>query len=62
LFVLWLRLISRAQVVQPRLQRQEVLYVVTEETGQVVVAYYAGCMAQLAAKEAPVRLTKGAGR
>lgn len=33
------------------------MHVVTGETGQVVVAYYAWCMAQLAA-----RLTKGAGR
>jgi GNAT superfamily N-acetyltransferase len=38
------------------------VYVVTDETGQEVVAYYAWCMAQLAAKEAPARLTKGAGR
>jgi GNAT superfamily N-acetyltransferase len=38
------------------------VYVVTDETGQVVVAYYAWCMAQLAVKEAPARLAMGAGR
>ena len=38
------------------------VYVVTDETGHLVVAYYAWCMAQLAVKEAPARLTKGAGR
>jgi GNAT superfamily N-acetyltransferase len=38
------------------------VYVVTDEAGQVVVGYYAWCMAQLAVKDAPTRLTKGAGR
>jgi hypothetical protein len=35
---------------------------VTEDTSQVVVAYYAWCMAQITVTEAPARLTKGAGR
>lgn len=38
------------------------VFVVTEEAGPQVVAYYAWCMAQLAIKEAPARLAKGAGR
>jgi predicted N-acetyltransferase YhbS len=38
------------------------VFVVTDETGHVVVAYYAWCMAQLAASAAPERLHKGAGR
>jgi GNAT superfamily N-acetyltransferase len=37
------------------------VFVVTDENGRVV-AYYAWCMAQLAVKEAPARLAKGAGR
>src|SRR5579859_4572867 len=36
--------------------------VVTNETGRVVVAYYAWCMAQLTMSAAPERLRKGAGR
>jgi GNAT superfamily N-acetyltransferase len=38
------------------------VFVVTDETGHAVVAYYAWCMAQLAAAAAPERLRKGAGR
>jgi hypothetical protein len=38
------------------------VFVVTGETGRVVVAYYAWCMAQLAVKDAPGRLSRGAGR
>jgi GNAT superfamily N-acetyltransferase len=38
------------------------VFVVTDETGHLVVAYYAWCMAQLAASAAPERLRKGAGR
>ena len=38
------------------------VYVVTDETGRAVVAYYAWCMAQLAVKDAPGRMSKGAGR
>jgi GNAT superfamily N-acetyltransferase len=38
------------------------VFVVTDETGHVVVAYYAWCMAQLAASAAPERLHTGAGR
>ncbi|MGE5131455.1 MAG: GNAT family N-acetyltransferase [Gemmatimonadota bacterium] len=38
------------------------VFVVTDETGHVVVAYYAWCMAQLVAGAAPERLRKGAGR
>jgi len=38
------------------------VFVVTDDTGRLVVAYYAWCMAQLAASAAPERLRKGAGR
>lgn len=38
------------------------VFVVTDESGHVVVAYYAWCMAQLATSAAPERLRKGAGR
>jgi len=38
------------------------VFVVTEEGSDVVVAYYAWCMAQLAVEAAPARLRKGAGR
>jgi GNAT superfamily N-acetyltransferase len=38
------------------------VFVVTDQTGQVVVAYYAWCLAQLPASAAPERLRKGAGR
>ena len=34
----------------------------TETDGDAVVAYYGWCMAQLAIREAPTRLRKGAGR
>lgn len=37
------------------------VFVVTDETGQVV-AYYAWCMAQLSVTDAPARLSRGAGR
>lgn len=37
-------------------------FVVTETDSDRVVAYYAWCMAQLATKDAPDRLRKGAGR
>jgi hypothetical protein len=38
------------------------VFVVTEETSRVVVAYYAWCMAQVTVAAAPERLRKGAGR
>lgn len=38
------------------------VFVVTDGGGQAVLAYYAWCMAQLAVKDAPGRLAKGAGR
>ena len=38
------------------------MFVVTEETSRVVVAYYAWCMAQVTMAAAPERLRKGAGR
>jgi hypothetical protein len=38
------------------------VFVVTEPTSEVVVAYYGWCMAQLTPAVAPVRLRKGAGR
>jgi GNAT superfamily N-acetyltransferase len=38
------------------------VFVATESDSPVVVAYYAWCMAQLAAPDAPARLLKGAGR
>jgi GNAT superfamily N-acetyltransferase len=38
------------------------VFVVTDETGRLVVAYYAWCMAQLALSASPERLCKGAGR
>jgi hypothetical protein len=38
------------------------VFVVTDESSRTVVAYYAWCMAQLAVKNAPGRLAKGAGR
>lgn len=38
------------------------VFVVTEAGSSRVVAYYAWCMAQLAIKEAPDRMRKGAGR
>ncbi|HEY5245103.1 MAG TPA: GNAT family N-acetyltransferase [Acidimicrobiales bacterium] len=38
------------------------VFVVTEETGNEVVAYYAWCMAQLDRRAVPVRVQKGAGR
>ena len=38
------------------------VFVVTDESARAVVAYYAWCMAQLAVKDAPGRLAKGAGR
>jgi len=38
------------------------VFVVTEELGTAVVAYYGWCMAQLAPAVAPARLIKGAGR
>ncbi len=54
----WLRQYAR----QPAAVGTTKVYVVTDETGQMVVAYYAWCMAQLAAKDLSVRLAKGAGR
>ncbi|HSL58267.1 MAG TPA: hypothetical protein VK866_10540, partial [Acidimicrobiales bacterium] len=38
------------------------VFVVTADGADEVVAYYAWCMASLAATDAPARLTKGAGR
>ena len=38
------------------------VFVVTDGSGHVVVAYYAWCMAQLIVAAAPERLRKGAGR
>ncbi len=38
------------------------VFVVTDETAHVVVAYYAWCMAQITMAAAPERLRKGAGR
>lgn len=38
------------------------VFVVTDEGGQMAVAYYAWCMASLAAASAPGRLRKGSGR
>ena len=38
------------------------IFVVTDDDGGPVVAYYAWCMAHLAPAAAPARLTKGAGR
>lgn len=38
------------------------VFVVTEEGGSAVVAYYGWCMAQLASTAAPPRLRQGAGR
>jgi len=38
------------------------VFVVTDDAGRLVVAYYAWCMAQLAAAATPERLRKGAGR
>lgn len=38
------------------------VFVVTENGGSRVVAYYAWCMAQVSAASAPARLRKGAGR
>ncbi len=38
------------------------VFVVTDETGSVVVAYYAWCMAQIAIEAAPGRLRRGAAR
>ncbi|MHB1444469.1 MAG: N-acetyltransferase [Acidimicrobiales bacterium] len=38
------------------------VFVVTEEGSDIVVAYYAWCMAQLTLEAAPARMRKGAGR
>jgi hypothetical protein len=54
----WLREYAR----QADAARTSTVFVVTEESGTVVVAYYAWCMASVRIDRAPARLRKGAGR
>jgi hypothetical protein len=54
----WLRLHARQSAASGTTK----VFVVTDETGRLVIAYYAWCMAQLATSAAPERLHKGAGR
>lgn len=54
----WLRRHAR----QPAAPGTTRVFVVTSQDADVVVAYYAWCMAQLAVAASPERLRKGAGR
>lgn len=54
----WLRRHARQSVTAGTTK----VFVVTEDDGASVVAYYAWCMAHLSPSAAPPRLTKGAGR
>jgi len=54
----WLRQFARQSAASGTTR----VFVVTEESADVVVAYYAWCMAQVAVAAAPERLRKGAGR
>ena len=54
----WLHRLSR----QSESMGTTKVFVVTQPDSDRVVAYYAWCMAQLAATDAPERLRKGAGR
>jgi GNAT superfamily N-acetyltransferase len=54
----WLRRYAR----QPATTGTTKIFVVTEQGQDIVVAYYAWCMAQITLADAPARLRRGAGR